>query len=91
MLTENINRGRLSSELERLAGVNAELTQSVTDAKGKCSDLERRIEVFRKSEKDGVAVAAAREEILKAEKEQARAMVGRMNQSLAQVGCLRVS
>lgn len=88
MLTENTTRGRLSSELERLVGVNAELAQSVTDAKVKCSDLERRIEVFRKNEKDGMSAAAAREEALKAEVEQARAMVGRMSQSLEQVGCL---
>lgn len=88
MLTENTTHGRLSSELERLAVVNAELTQSVTDAKVKCSELERRIEVVHKSKNDGGAAAAAREEALKAEVEQARAMAGRMSQSLAQVGYL---
>lgn len=76
---------RLSTEVERLRGVNAELTANLAEAKAKSLEAELHLQAALKSKEIDASAATAREEVLRAEAEQARTRTDTMSQSLAEV------
>lgn len=80
------NGCRLSTEIERQRGANAKLTEALAAAKAKSSELKHQGEAERKTAEADASAAVAREEVLRAEMEQARTRADAMGQSLAEVG-----
>ncbi len=77
--------GRLSAEVEKLRGVNAQLTANLAEAKTKTLEGEIHLQAALKSKETDASAAAAREQVLRAEAEQARTRADTMSQSLAEV------
>ena len=79
------NHRRLSTEVERLRGANGQLSTNLAEAKAKCVELDLRLQAALKSKETDASAAAAREEVLRAQAEQARTRADTMSQSLAEV------
>lgn len=62
-----------------------QLTEAMTASKTKSSELEQHVKTLLKDKEAGESAAAAREELLRAEIEQARTRADSMSQSLAEV------
>lgn len=80
-----MNVRRLSTEVERLRSANGQLTTNLAEAKAKCVELDLRLQAALKSKETDASAAAAREDVLRAEAEQARTRADTMSQSLAEV------
>lgn len=75
----------MSTEVERLRGANERLSTNLEEAKATCVELDLRLQAALKSKETDASAAAAREEVLRAEVEQARTRADTMSQSLAEV------
>lgn len=79
------NGRRSSTEVERLRGANGQLSTDLAEAKAKCVELDLRLQAALRSKETDASAAAAREEVLRTEAEQARTRADTMSQSLAEV------
>ncbi|CAM9302587.1 unnamed protein product [Scytosiphon promiscuus] len=77
-------KDKLSTEIERQGVVNRQLTNGLTAAKAKTVELELRLQAALKGKETDASSAAAREAMLHAEVEQARARADTMSQTLAE-------
>lgn len=77
---------RLSTQIEQLQASNSSLAEALSAAKVKLSELGHQAKATQRDQDASTAAAAAREEVLRAELEQARARADTMSHSLSEVG-----